>query len=70
MRALAVEAEALRATAWATYDACTAPHLLLDLPDTDVSGARALEWTVALTESWEDEYPFRCGGGNGTWAWM
>jgi len=53
------EALALREAAWATYEGCTARHQLLDLPDTDVSGAQALEWMTAMTAAWEDEYPSR-----------
>ena len=58
------EARALREAAWATYDGCTAPHQLLDLPDTDVSGAQALEWMTAMTAAWDDEYPpHACNAG-------
>ena len=57
----------MREAAWVAYDTCAAPHLLLDLPDVDVSGARALEWTAAMTEAWEEEYP-PGPGARGGWV--
>ena len=61
LRLQADDAAAARDAAWAAHAACATPHQLLDLPDVDVSAARALEWLSVLADAYADLGAYRPG---------